>query len=387
MKELRGFSVVKGNRDLKQITKTSGWHNYYADGSREMDLQMGGSAYTLGYNNPAVVKDLEKNILEIARCQSNNGNFTDATSEAGVFVCGDVWDSFAWALSGTSAVEAAISMSDEYWKQMGKNKSKIISFSFAWHGTSYLTKDIGAPFLLQNHTGRVINIDHPKGRSSEIDAINKILFHTDLSEVGCIIFDSATWINGLYSWSEKWWQDIRNICDTHDILMITDDVASGWGKSCSYYPFETFGYGIQPDISAVGKSLTAGYAPMGAALCNKKVGDVIQTKGAWNYNHTWQPSMVGIYLMLNVKQYIEERSLMDNSKIIARKLDDFGKELVKLGHIDRYRSNGLFLVLDCNDNNRKSGLSSKNKLRICAPLIADETYFQDLKEHIDECLA
>ena len=384
MNELRGFSTIKGDRDLKKIVATSGWFNYYENGTKEIDLGMGGSAYTLGFNNRDIIKGLEDNILRVSRCQSNNGNYTVDTLEASEFLCYNLWDTFAWALSGTSAVEAAISMSDEYWKALGEHKPKIISFSFAWHGTSYLTKDMGAPFLLGNHTGRCINLNHPMSRHDEIKAVEEIL-SLDLSEVGCIVFDSATWINGLHGWSEKWWKDIRNICDTHNILMITDDVASGWGKSCSYHPFETFGYGIQPDISAVGKSLTAGYAPMGAALCNKKVGEVLRERKAWNYNHTWQPSMMGIYIMLNVKEYISKHNLMENSRLISEELKNLALQLSFEGYIDSYRVNGLFLALDLKDEVKfVSGLShsqgNSKKLRICAPLIANDQYFKDLKD-------
>ena len=385
MNELRGFSAIKGDRDLKQITKTSGWFNHYIDGSREVDIGMGGSAFTLGFDNKEVVSGIEEKMLNVSRCQSNNGNFTEETVEAGKFLCGNVWDTFAWAISGTSAVEAAISMNDEYWKALGQHKPKIISFSFAWHGTSYLTKDMGAPFLLGNHTNRCINIDHPLCLHDEMKVIEEIR-SLDLSEVGCIVFDSATWINGLYGWSEWWNIKIREICDDYGILMITDDVASGWGKSCSYHPYQTFGYGIQPDISALGKSLTAGYAPMGAAVCNKKVGDVLRERKAWNYNHTWQPSMMGIYLMLNVKEYIEKYDLMQNSLWVHNKLKQFGERLDEQGYIDSYRANGLFMAIDVKEEvPYVSGLShsqgNSKKLRICAPLIADEQYFKDLEEH------
>lgn len=381
--ELRGFAKVKGDRQLKKIRSTDKWFTYFDDGTKELDLQMGGSSFILGYNNPAVVKDLEKNILDTARCQSNNYHYNDATERAGHILCGDIWHSYSWALSGTSAVEAAISMNDEYWKQVGEKRPKIISFSFAWHGTSYLTKDMGAPFLLSNHTGRCINFPHPKSRTDEIQAIEKILA-TDLTEVGCIVFDSVAWINGLHSWSEKWWTDIRNICNTYNILMITDDVAACWGKTKSLHPFQSIGYGIQPDISALGKSLTSGYAPLGAAVCNQKVGEVISVKGAWNYNHTWQPSMVGIYLMNNVYDIIIDQKLIYKTDYIEKSLKDLGQKLYDQGHIDSYRVTGTFFAFDSKQEAEHTGLSStlfKNNIRGCAPLIASSDYFKDLEEH------
>ena len=384
--ELRGFDKVKGNRELKKIEKTDKWFTYFADGTREMDLQMGGSSFTLGYNNSAVTQNLEKNILDTARCQSNNRHYNDATERAGDILCDGVWHSFSWALSGTSAVEAAISMNDEYWKRMGKDRPKIVSFSFAWHGTSYLTKDMGAPMLLQNHTGRCINLNHPKSRAAEIEAIEHIL-SLDLEKIGCIIFDSIAWINGLHSWSREWWESIRDICDKHDILMITDDVAACWGKTKSLHPFKTIGYNIQPDISALGKSLTAGYSPLGAAVCNEKVAEVIGAKGAWNYNHTWQPSMVGIYLMLNTYDYITGNFLISHTDWIEEGLKSLGKKIYDEGYIDSYRVTGTFFAFDSKKEISvpHTGLSStlfKNNIRGCAPLIASPEYFKDLKEHL-----
>lgn len=383
--ELRGFSLLKGNKDLKHIHRNDGWFNYFQDGTKELDLRMGGSSFTLGYGNKEVLNGLEESISKVSRCQSNDGYWTDETLEAGKILCDGVWDTYSWALSGTSAVEAAISMNDEYWKHHGLSKSKIISFSFAWHGTSYLTKDMGAPFLLSNHTGRCINIQHPKNRDGEIKAIEQIL-SMDLSEVGCIVFDSGTWINGLNSWSEKWWQDIRNICDTYHILMITDDVAACWGKLKAYHPYKSVGYNIQPDISAVGKSLTAGYAPHGAAVCNKKVGEVINQKGNWNYNHTWQPSMIGIYLMLNVHKIIERDNLLENAIWIESQLISIFQSMLEKGMIDNYNVNGTFFSVDAKKETPHVGLSStilKNNLKGCAPLIANNLYFEDLKEYID----
>ena len=380
MHELRGFAKIKGEKKEQKILSTNKWHTYFADGTNELDLQMGGSSFILGYNNPAVVNNLEAKILNTARCQSNNHNYNDDTIRAGEILCDGVWDTYTWALSGTSAVEAAISMNDEYWKAWEKPKHKIISFSFAWHGTSYLTKDMGAPFLLANHTNRCINLPHPKGDVDELEVITKIR-QMDLTNVGCIVFDSATWINGLHGFSHSWWLSIRVICDEHNILMITDDVASCWGKTGSLHPYQTVGHGVQPDISAVGKSLTAGYTPLGAAVCNKMVGDVLRMPGVWNYNHTWQPSMMGIYIMLNVYDYITENNLLEKVPLIESQLSRLAAEF----DIDSYRVQGCFFALDARGETEYTGLSStilKNNIRGCAPLTADHTYFEDLRTHL-----
>ena len=386
MNELRGFSLLKGEKDLKKLVRNDKWFNYFDNGTKEFDIRMGGSSFILGYGNTEVFHGLEKSIENVARCQSNDGHWTDETKRAGEILCDGVWDTYSWALSGTSAVEAAISMNDEYWKKRDIDKPKIISFSFAWHGTSYLTKDMGAPFLLKNHTNRCINIKHPKSTDEESYALESIQ-NLNLSDVGCIIFDSSTWINGLYGWSEEWWKNIRKICDDNDILMITDDVASGWGKFGTYHPYKSIGFGIQPDISAVGKSLTAGYAPLGAALCNSKVGDIVRQSGAWNYNHTWQPSMIGIYLMLNTHEIIKRDNLLENVTNIENKLDDMFAEMFSNGMIDSYNVKGLFFSLNAKKDTGQKGLSAmmlKKNLKGFAPMTANDMYFSDLEECIYE---
>lgn len=391
MKELVGFAALKPNKVNKEIVKTDGWTIYYSDGSTEFDRRCGGSSFILGYNNKAVVEGIEQKVLDVARCQSNDGAFTDDTKRAGEVLTQGVWDYYSWALSGTSAVEAAISMNDEYWKKQNKNKPGIMCFSFAWHGSSYLTKDMGAPFLLHNHSGRVINIQHPRWvtkdeqQASEQEALNTLLNRLNDMPVGCIVFDSATLLNNVCTFSQNWWETIRSICDDNDILMITDDVASCWGKANAYHPYQTFGYGIQPDISAVGKALAAGYAPIGAALCNSKVGDMI--RDSWNFNHTQHPYMLGIYMMLNTYDYIEKHGLMSNN--ITQRLTEVGDQLVSEGVLTNYRCDGLFISCDHIKKAPHSGLSSNFNdvtINICAPLTANDQYFSDLKDYMYERL-
>jgi adenosylmethionine-8-amino-7-oxononanoate aminotransferase len=370
MPELRSFY---NSLDLKKIIKTDKWHIHFADGTKELDLLSGGLSFIFGQNNREIVEGLEEYILTVARCQSNKGHFTEDLESAGNILMQGVWHSYSWGLSGTSAVESAISMSDEYWDQLGECKPDIISFPFTWHGSSYLTKSLGTPELVPAKSNRIIHVE-------DVSTLEEYI----TPKVGCIIFESSTFIKGLYPHKKDWIQTLRDICDRNNILLISDDVASCWGKTKAYHPYQTIGYGIQPDISALGKSLAGGYVPMAAAVCNEKVGKVISKPGVWKYPGTWQPSMAGIYLMIKTYNYMEKYGLIGNSYNIEERLKNIGMELLEKGKITDYRVSGGFFAFDMNHINNAGYSSTKNPYVVkgCAPLIADDFYFEELKETI-----
>lgn len=369
MNELRAFYNSSG---IRKVSKTDGYHTYFEDGSKEFDFQSGGLSFTCGQGNAEIVEGLEDALVQVSRSQSSKGHYTDSIVTAGEILNQGFWHSHSWALSGTNAVESAIAMSDEYWKALGENKPHIVSFPFTWHGSSYLTKSLGVPELMSHGSDRV--------RHATEETLDQIL---DENQVGCIIFETSRYVNGVRPWTKSFWKRIRDICDERNILMITDDVASCWGRCKSYHTYNVSGYGIQPDISAVGKALTGGYAPLGAALCNSKVGDIISKPGVWRYPGTWQPSMVGIHLMINTYRYMQERNLIGASYIIEENLIKLGNKLLEKEIIDDYRVHGTFFAFDLKQSVKGVGYSSTksntNTIKGMAPLIATEEYFEELQ--------
>ena len=372
MNELRAFY---NSTDICKVSKTDGYYIHFEDGSKEFDFQSGGLSFICGQGNAEIVEGLEDALVQVSRSQSSKGHYTDSIITAGEILNQGFWHSHSWALSGTNAVESAISMSDAYWKELGENKPHIVSFPFTWHGSSYLTKSLGVPELMSHVSDRV--------RHATEETLDQIL---DENQVGCIIFETSRYVNGVRPWPKSFWKRIRDICDERNILMITDDVASCWGRCKSYHTYNMSGYGIQPDISAVGKALTGGYTPLGAALCNSKVGEVISKPGVWRYPGTWQPSMVGIHLMINTYRYMQERNLIGASYIIEENLIKLGKKLLEKEIIDDYRVHGTFFAFDLKQYVKGVGYSSTksntNTIKGMAPLIANEEYFKELEQHV-----
>lgn len=376
-----------------KIERTQQNHLYTTSGDKLLDYTYS-IAFTLGYSNDEIIEEIYNELKKVSRCQMPRGYTTDSIEEVADWLCetGN-WSGYAWSVTGTGAVECGISMNDTYWKNIGNsNKKKIISLPWTWHGTSYLTKGMGVPIKQQWISERLIHVPHPSWRyieerdAEETRVINHILREVENNpgEVGCIVFDPVPWFQ-TNQFSERWWTTIRKICDDNDILMIVDDVATGFGKMGAIHTHTVHGGGVQPDISCLGKAITAGHAPLSATVCNSKVKDVIID--SFDYGHTYCPYMGGIGAMRAVKRIYERDKILEGVPVINSKLNKMADRLLAEGLIESYRSAGVMMSLDLTElfqgkNQHQFGLSGKlaeiKNLCLCAPLNADDQYIEEI---------
>lgn len=379
--------------NISFIQRTAGHHVYTKNNEKLLDYTYS-IAFTLGYSNKEIIDEIYEELMAVSRCQMPRCYTTDSIEEVSSWMCetGD-WAGYAWSVTGTGAVECAISMNNTYWSNLGKlQKRKIISFPPLWHGTSYLTKGLGVPNIQPWISDRIISIKGPRWQYIEQreEDENRIIketlveIHKDPESIGCIIFDPVPWFQ-TNQFSENFWKEIRKICDQYDILMIVDDVATGFGKMGQIHTHKANGGGVQPDISCLGKAITAGHAPLSAVVCNKKVKDVIS--GSFDYGHTYCPYMGGIGAMKAVKKIFERDKILDNVPKINGWLNEMGDIFLENGLIRSYRTAGVMMSMDLTSNfqgksQHRFGLSGKlasvPNIYLCAPLIADESYIEEI---------
>lgn len=394
------FTTESAN-NLTIIKKTEKHHVYTTEDEKLLDYTYS-IAFTLGYSNQEIIDEIYQELKSVSRCQMPRGYTTDSIEEVANWLCetGN-WAGYAWSVTGSGAVECAINMNDTYWKSLGKNKRKIITFPYLWHGTTYLTKGMGIPTEGAWISERIMPIQGPVWRSiedrekEEEKALNelrqKIL--TNHEEIGCIVLDPVPWFR-TNQFSENFWAEVRHLCDEFDILMIVDDVATGFGKLGAIHTHTVTGGGVQPDISCLGKAITAGHAPLSAAVCNKKVKNVIANN--FGYGHTYCPYMGGIGAMRAVKRIYERDNILDNVPNINNELNKMGNKFLDSGLIQSYRTAGVLMSMDLTENfqskkQHKFGLSGKlsevPNLFLCAPLNADKEYINEITDKFTNILS
>ena len=190
--------------------------------------------------------------------------------------------------------------------------------------------------------------------------------------------ETVPWVGTLRPYSKNWWQTIRSLCNEFKILMIVDDVAICWGKNGTLFGWEP--YGVQPDISALGKSLTGGYSPLGIAVCNKRVQTAL-SKGSWEHSHTWSPNMAGVSAALATTKKVE--SLLHRVSYIEQQLDNIAKEFNLnsrgVGLLRSFDVNKEMLLADLFQTGLVAAIKENRSIKVIAPIIADEEYFETLR--------
>jgi len=383
MIELKQWSIGEPN---KRVVKTDGYWIEYDNGERHIDIQCGNAAYVLGYNQQPILDAMREGEVNFLR--GNTGESSEKNDELVRLVCerGN-WAGMGYAVSGSDAVEAAIAMNDAYWQYHHIGKRRILCFNPGYHGTTMLGKHLRGEYP---YLGRASIVQAPLWKTAteqpiyEEHALKQVRARLETDKgIGCILMETIPWMGDVTPYSITWWKTIRSLCDEFNILFVVDDVAVCWGKNGTLFGWEP--YGVQPDITALGKALTGGYSPLGIATCNKKVNDAI-SKHSWEHSHTWSPNMQGVYAALAVSKELDR--LLPRTSYINEQLlsiaNDFGLVC---------RGSNLFR---CYDLPKEISLADLSKAGLCAaipghksikvvsPINADEEYFWELRVRLQK---
>jgi adenosylmethionine-8-amino-7-oxononanoate aminotransferase len=185
---------------------------------------------------------------------------------------------------GSEAVESALKLARNYHRQRGNGqKHKVIAREIAYHGTSLGAlsatgiTELRSPFEPLAPGGcHVPNTNlyrwpvdrHPLWAA---EAIEERIEFEGPETVAAVILEPVQNAGGCFVPPDGYFKRVREICDRHDVLFISDEVICAWGRLGHYFGCERFGY--QPDVITVAKALTSAYAPMGAMIVSDRVAE------------------------------------------------------------------------------------------------------------------
>lgn len=337
------------------VTRAEGIYFWDADGKRYIDFSSQLMNMNIGHQHPKVVGAIQEQASQL--CFVHPGLATEARGKLGKKISevapGHLNKTF-FCLGGAEANENAIKLARLY---TGRNKilARYRSYHGATHGAMALTGDYRRLAVEPTMPGAVHFLDPycyrcPFGWTREtchrecISHIEEIIQYEGPDHIAAIIMEGVTGSNGLIVPPDDYWPRVREICDKYDILLISDEVMSGWGRTGKWFAVDN--WEVVPDMITTAKGLTSGYVPLGAVIVSDDIAEYFEDKMLWA-GLTYSGHALACAAGLATLEVYQEDGLIENAVKVGRYLGE-RLEGIKQRHpsVGEVRYIGLFSALE-----------------------------------------
>lgn len=239
-----------------------------------------------GYNHPFLNKTAKKQLNKISHVM-----FGGITHKPAIDLCKKLInltpkkiECVFLADSGSIAIEVALKMTIQYWKSLGEPRNRFLALKNAYHGDTFLAVSVSDP---KNSMHKIygkslpnnIFVDspkcgfHEKWKENDIISFEKKIKKYQKEIAAVILEPIVQGAGGMKIYHPNYLKRVREICDYYNILLILDEIATGFGRTGKFFAYEHSC--IVPDILCLGKALTAGYVTLSSVLTTRKIADTI----------------------------------------------------------------------------------------------------------------
>jgi putrescine---pyruvate transaminase len=276
---------------------------------------------------------------------------------------GDLKATF-FTTGGAESTETAFKIARFFWKMSDKPlKTKIISRERSYHGTTGAAMSAtgqsaywryfdpvmaGFQHIATNHCFHcTFHKTFPSCGLACAEALEQQILAEDPETVAAFIAEPVTGGGGLVPPPPGYFQKIREICDRYDVLLIADEVITGFGRTGKMFAQET--YGFQSDIMAFAKGVTSAYMPLGGTMVNERIHKVFRELPAGvTFSHAYTYSLHPVCCAVALKnlEIIEREGLVENAARMGQRLRSGLKQLTSLPKVGEVRGVGLMAAVE-----------------------------------------
>ncbi len=347
---LFSWSKQKG-LDPIAVKYGAGVYMYDYDDKRYIDFSSGLMNVNIGHGDQRVTDAVARQMQEVSYVTP--GCVTKARGELGKMlseITPNGLNKTLFTVGGAEAIENAVKLARLY-----TGRHKIITRYRAFHGASYGAMTAGGdPRKLASDAQQMPNVVHvedpycyrcPWGKEITscnrecVSHVERIIEFEGPENVAAIIMEGESGSSGCIKYPPDYLQKIRAICDKHGILLIADEVMSGFGRTGKWFGVDN--YSVVPDMIATAKGITSGYLPLGALIVSDKIASYFDDKVLW-LGLTYSAHPVCCAAGVEVLNIYEEENMIDNAVEMGKYIEE-QVELMKLKHpsIGDFRNTGL----------------------------------------------
>ena len=354
------YSSVTSNIQPLAVSSADGVHLTLADGRRLVDGMSSWWAAIHGYNHPVINAAAQAQLAQLPHVM-----FGGLTHQPAIDLCRQLveltpagLDKVFLSDSGSVAVEVAIKMALQYWQSQGRSqKSRLVALRGGYHGDTLGAMSVcdpvnGMHHLFRDTLARQYFVERPSrafGQPCTVaDTTNvaEILEQHGDTIAAIILEPIVQGAGGMHFYSADYLHKVRQLCDEYQVLLIADEIATGFGRTGKLFACEHAG--IAPDILCVGKAMTGGYLSLAATLTNKTVAEGIGSgePGAFMHGPTFMGNPLACRIASASIQVLQDSDWQGNVQRIESSLQSALLPLQSHAKISSARVLGAIGVLE-----------------------------------------
>lgn len=319
------------------ITRAEGVYIYDADGNKILDGMSGLWCVNAGYSREELIEAATRQMRELPYYNSFFQCANPPAIELATLlqeVSPPQMNHVFFAGSGSESNDTIVRMVRRYWDLMGQpERHTIISRKNGYHGSTVAGASLSGMKAMHEQGGLpipgIVHVEQPywfgSDRSLSPDEFGLVAarsIETKIKELGAdkvaaFIGEPIQGAGGVVIPPDSYWPEVQRICDQYGILLISDEVITGFGRLGEWFGADYFG--TRPDFMPFAKGVTSGYLPLGGVLISDRVAEVIIDRGGeffHGYTYSGHPTTCAVAIA-NIR-------LLQREKLVERVRDDIG---------------------------------------------------------------
>jgi beta-alanine--pyruvate transaminase len=359
------------NRQFKKSPRmfvaAEGMHYTTAEGRKVLDGTAGLWCCNAGHKRPKIVEAIQHQAAELDYAPAFQMGHPKAFELANrlVGIAPEPMEHVFFTNSGSESVETALKIAIAYHRARGDaGRTRLIGRERGYHGVNFGGISVGGIVNNRKHFGSLLTgVDHlphthipenqftrgqPEHGANLADDLERICALHDPSTIAAVIVEPMAGSTGVLIPPKGYLQRLRDICTKHGILLIFDEVITGFGRIGGAFAAETFG--VMPDMITCAKGLTNGVIPMGAVLTTADIHDAFMT-GPENlielfHGYTYSGNPIASAAGIATLETYAEEGLFDRAHELGQYWEDAVHSLRGLPHVIDCRNLGLIAGIE-----------------------------------------
>ncbi|MFO7919944.1 MAG: aspartate aminotransferase family protein [Nioella sp.] len=389
---------ARGNVPNRVVTGGSGCHIEDRDGNRLLDAFAGLYCVNAGYGRQEIAEAIAAQARELAYYHAYVGHGTEASITLSKMILDRAPANMSkvyFGLGGSDANETNIKLVWYYNNILGRpEKKKIISRWRGYHGSGLMTgsltglelfhKKFDLPLAQVIHTDAPYYFRRPDPDMTEeaftdhcVAELEALIEREGADTIAAFIGEPVLGTGGIVPPPAGYWDAVQKVLKKHDILLIADEVVTGFGRLGTM--FGSTHYGIEPDIITIAKGLTSAYAPLSGSIVGDKVWKVLEDgtdeNGPIGHGWTYSAHPIGAAAGVANLKLIDDLNLVHNAGEIGRYLNTaMTAALADHANVGEIRGEGMLCAVEfVKDKGSRSFFEASEKVgpRIAAALLEE----------------